>query len=123
MSQGALTFYLMEGPEGPPPGRSPVPKVQPAPLARPLSAVAREIRADYAAKGKPVYYSAKPYVDAMASLGSMEDRFYEDPALDVVIYALSNLSTWRGEVATRVKDELKAAVNARLVAIGRKPTY
>lgn len=77
-------------------------------MARSLSVIAREIRADYASKGKPVYYSAKPYVDAMAQLDSINDQYYADDARSVVLYALSNLSTWRGETAKAVKLELKA---------------
>lgn len=85
-------------------------KVQPAPLARPLYSVAAEISADYRAKGKPVFYAAVPYVQAMGRLQDMSDHYYEDSAVSVVTYALSNLSTWRGETATRVKAELKAAL-------------
>ena len=98
-------------------------KVAPAPLARPLSAVAREIQRDYDAKGKPLHYAAAPYVLAMSHLGSMSDRFYEDSAESVVMYAVSNLGSWRGEVAARVKAELKAAVNAHRVSQGKKPLY
>ena len=87
-----------------------MPKVVPAPLARPLYEVACEIRQDYAKQGKPVYYSAKPYVDAMAQLDGLDGRFYEDSAVSVVTYAVSNLGPWRGETATRVKAELKAAL-------------
>lgn len=87
-----------------------MPKVQSAQLARPLSAVAREIQADYASRGKPVHFSAVPYVNAMRQLDSIDGRYIHDSGVDVVMYALSNLSTWRGEVATRVKAELKAAL-------------
>jgi hypothetical protein len=78
---------------------------------RSLSDIAREIIADYRSKGKPVHFSAVPYVDAMRSLDTMDDRFYEDDAETVVIYALSNLSTWRGETATRVKRELRVMLH------------
>ena len=80
-------------------------------MARSLSAIAREIQTDYASRGKPVHFSAVPYVNAMRSLDSMTDRYYEDDAESVVIYALSNLSTWRGETATRVKRELKVMLH------------
>lgn len=86
-----------------------MPKVVPAPLTRSLSEVAREIQADYAAQGKPVFYAAVPYVNAMLSLDTMTDRYFEDGALSVVTYAVSNLGTWRGETARRVKAELNAA--------------
>lgn len=85
-------------------------KITPAPLTRSLSAVAREIVADYRSKGKPVHYSAAPYVEAMLSLRDLNDSFGYDDARSVVMYALSNLSTWRGPVATRVKAELRAAL-------------
>jgi hypothetical protein len=75
---------------------------------RPLYEIARDIRADYAAKGKPVYYAAKPYVDAMAQLTSINENYFADSAESVILYALSNLSTWRGEKAREVKAELKA---------------
>jgi hypothetical protein len=85
-------------------------KVQPAPLARPLYDVAAEIRSDFRYQGKPLYYAAKPYIEAMDGMTDMTDRFYEDSAVSVVTYAVSNLGSWRGEVATRVKAELRAAL-------------
>ena len=85
-------------------------KIAPAPLSRPLYEIAAEIRRDYRQAGKPLYFAAVPYVEAMGSMSEMSDRFYEDSAVSVVTYALSNLGTWRGEVATRVKAELKAAL-------------
>jgi hypothetical protein len=81
-------------------------KITPAPLTRPLSAIAREIIADYRSKGKPVHYSAVPYVEAMLSLDTLNDSVGYDDARSVVLYALSNLSTWRGPVATRVKGNV-----------------
>jgi len=78
---------------------------------RSLSTIAREIRADYADKGKPVYFAAKPYVDAMATMGSVQDTYGADTGQYIVLYALSNLSTWRGDNARRIKAELRAMVN------------
>ena len=94
-------------------------KVQPAPLTRPLSEIAAEIKADYARQGKPVYFAAVPYVDAMLHLDSLRDRFFEDSADTVVLYALENLTYWRGEVATRVKTELRAALAAARQGVAR----
>lgn len=88
----------------------PTAKITPAPLTRPLSSIAMEIQRDYAAKGKPVYYAAVPYVEAMRHLDNFEGRYFEDTAEDIVIRLLGNLSTWRGETATRVRAELKAAL-------------
>ena len=70
---------------------------------RPLYQIASEIRKDW----KKVYFGAVPYLDAMSSLDSIEDRYIMDSGKSVVCYFLSNASTWRGEVAKRVKAELK----------------
>lgn len=85
-------------------------KITPAPLTRSLGAIAEDIVADYRAKGKPVYYAAKPYVEALGGLRNFDSRYYEDTAEDIVIRLLGNLSTWRGETATKVKAELRAAL-------------
>lgn len=77
-------------------------------MSRSLSVIAQDIRDDYRAQGKPVNAYAKPYVDAMAELDSMFDYYYADSADMVVRYALSNLSSWRGEKAREIKAELKA---------------
>jgi hypothetical protein len=72
---------------------------------RPLHEIAREIRKDWGAK---VYFGAKPYLDAMASLDSVNDNYGWDSGKTIVLYFLSNASTWRGETAKRIKAELKA---------------
>ncbi len=69
---------------------------------RPLNEIAREIHKDWP---KP-YFGAKPYLEAMLELSSIEDNFYCDSARTVVLYFLSNASTWRGETARRLKKEL-----------------
>ena len=70
---------------------------------RPLSEIARDIRRNWAS----VNYAAVPYLNAMAQLDTMADRYYEDSAQSVVAYFLSNAATWRGEHAKRIKAELK----------------
>jgi hypothetical protein len=72
--------------------------------ARSLSEVASEIRSDW----KSPYFGAVPYLDALSSLGSVNDRYGYDSGRDIVIYFLSNATGWRGETARRVKAELKA---------------
>lgn len=74
---------------------------------RPLSTIAREISADW---GHKVNYAAKPYLEAMRGLNSINDFYYQDSAKSVVAYFLSNAATWRGDVAKRVKAELKAMI-------------
>lgn len=74
---------------------------------RELSVIAQEVKKDWGAK---IYFGAVPYLDAMAQLRTINDMFYEDSADSIVRYFLSNASTWRGEVAKRVKAELKQMV-------------
>lgn len=71
---------------------------------RSLSEIAREIRKDW----KNVNFAAKPYLDAMFSLNSISDRYYNDDGKGIVLYFLSNAGSWRGDTAKRVKAELKA---------------
>ena len=71
---------------------------------RPLSQIAREIESECSTKDWYVY--AEAYVTPMKSLESLSDRFYEDSAESIVMYALANLTSWRGESARRIKAEL-----------------
>jgi len=73
---------------------------------RPLYQIANEIRKDWT----KVNFGAKPYLDAMSSLDSINDKYMFDSAKSIVLYFLSNASTWRGETAKRIKLELKAMV-------------
>lgn len=73
-------------------------------MPRPIRAIARDIRADWQ---KP-YFGAVPYIEAMASLDSIDSNYYADTADSVVLYFLANAQTWRGETAKRIKAELKA---------------
>ena len=73
-------------------------------MSRPLHEIAAEIRKDW----RPVNYAAAPYLDAMRELNAISDRFYEDSGHSVVAYFLSNAASWRGEIARRIKAELKA---------------
>ena len=72
-------------------------------MTRPLHTIANEIRADW----KQPYFGAVPYLDAMQTLDKIEDKFFFDSARSVVLYFLSNASTWRGDTARRIKAELK----------------
>lgn len=74
---------------------------------RPLYDIADEIRRDW---GSKVNYAAKPYLDAMRTLDAVTDTYGLDGAASIVIYFLSNATTWRGETAKRVKAELKAMI-------------
>jgi hypothetical protein len=77
-----------------------------ATAARPLSTIAREIRSTW----PKVYFGAVPYLQAMAQLGSVDDKYGLDDARSIVNYFLANAGTWRGDDARRIKAELKAMV-------------
>lgn len=73
---------------------------------RPLHMIANDIRHDWV----KVNYAAKPYLQAMSQMHSVDEPYYEDSGKSVVLYFLSNASTWRGNVAKQIKAELKAMV-------------
>jgi len=73
---------------------------------RPLYTIAAEIRSDW----KNVSRHAKPYLDAMQQLNSIDDNFILDSARSIVRYFLSNARSWRGEKAREIKAELNAMV-------------
>ena len=72
-------------------------------MARPLYEIAAEIRKTWT-KVSPY---ASEYLNAMASLNSINDNYYFDSGKSIVLYFLSNASSWRGEDARRIKAELK----------------
>jgi hypothetical protein len=57
-----------------------------------------------------VNFGAVPYLDAMRSLDSIDDRFGQDSGKSVVSYFLANSGTWRGDTAREVKAELRRRV-------------
>lgn len=71
---------------------------------RTLSAIARDIRKDWGAK---VNYAARPYLDAMLCMDSVNDNYGFDSGRSIVLYFLGNASTYRGEKAKALKLELK----------------
>ena len=73
-------------------------------MARPLYEIAEEIKQDWGVK---VNYAAKPYLEAMSQTSVITDMYGYDDAKSIVLYFLSNASSWRGDTARRVKAELK----------------
>ena len=71
---------------------------------RSIRSIALDIRREWA----KVNYAAKPYLDAMLELNSINDKYYNDSAKSVVLYFLSNAASFRGERAKALKAELKA---------------
>lgn len=64
--------------------------------------LAVKIRQDW----KKMYFGAVPYLDAMFSLNSINDKYGFDSGQEIVMYFLANAQTWRGPVAKEVKAEL-----------------
>lgn len=70
---------------------------------RPLKLIAKDIYADW----KSPYFGAVPYLEAIDRLNHVDDKFGEEDGRTQVIYLLSNMTTWKGEVARRIKAELQ----------------
>jgi hypothetical protein len=79
---------------------------------RSLNDIASEIRKDWGVK---VNFAAKPYLEAMQCLTTMQDKYICDSALSIVSYFLCNASAWKGETAKRIKAELKAMCAGKAV--------
>lgn len=71
---------------------------------RSIRSIALDIRKDWA----KVNFAAKPYLDAMLELDSINDKYGFDNARSIILYFLSNASSFRGERAKALKAELKA---------------
>lgn len=77
---------------------------------RPLFVIANDISKDW----KNVNYAAVPYLNAMKALNEITDNYGYDSGISIVNYFLGNASAWRGEVAKKIKAELREMVkNAR----------
>lgn len=72
-------------------------------MSRPIFEIAREIGHTWPAMN----YAAKPYHEAMLHLQTIHDEYGMDSAKSIVLYFLSNASTWRGDIARRTKAELR----------------
>ena len=56
----------------------------------------------------PAFVShARPYLDAMLTLDTCHDNYFADSGDTIVMYALSNLTQWRGEMARVTKKQLR----------------
>jgi hypothetical protein len=78
-------------------------------MPRSLGAIARDIRADW----KKPHFAAEPYLNAMSSMVSVDDKYYDDSGRMVVAYFLGNANSWRGEKARAIKAELKLLLEPR----------
>lgn len=72
-------------------------------MTRHIYQIAYEISKEWE---KP-YFGAVPYLQAMKQIATPEDFYGQDNAKTIVLYFLSNATTWRGEKARAIKRELK----------------
>jgi hypothetical protein len=75
-------------------------------VSRTLNEIAKEIKSDW----KNPYFGAVPYIRAMASLETADQMYGYESAKSIVLYFLSNASTWRGTKAKEIKAELKRMI-------------
>lgn len=73
---------------------------------RPIHQIAAEIKTTWQ---KP-YFGAVPYLEAMFCLDKPTDTYGYESGKVIVLYFLSNASTWKGESAKRIKSELKSLI-------------
>ena len=73
-------------------------------MPRKVKDIAQDILNDWIV---PNDYAA-PYLSAMLKIENIEDNYGLDSAQSVVLYFLSNASSWKGEKAREIKKELKA---------------
>lgn len=70
---------------------------------RDLSEIAQQIKREWL----NVSVHAEPYLEAMSNLEKMDDKYGVETGNSIVLYFLSNAQNWHGDVARRVKAELK----------------
>jgi len=76
-------------------------------MTRKIKEIAADIRNEWGKVGKGVSPYAKPYLDAMLTLNTIDDYYYCDSAHSIVCYFLGNAGSFRGEKAKALKAELK----------------
>lgn len=77
---------------------------------RAISDIAAEVRHDWA---RP-YFAARPYLEAMSCLDSIDDTYGHDDARGILSYFLSNATSWKGETARRVKAEIRTMLGLKV---------
>jgi len=72
-------------------------------MNRPIFEIAKDIKNEW---GSKVYFGAAPYLDAMLFLSNRNDKYGFDDADSILRYFLSNASSFRGERAKQLKEEI-----------------
>jgi cobyric acid synthase len=76
---------------------------------RPIHEIAHEIDQKWPKK----YFGAVPYLQAMFYLEDKTSMYGVESAKSIVVYFLSNASTFKGEDAKRIKKELKQMMGVK----------
>jgi hypothetical protein len=71
-----------------------------------LNELAIIIYDDHRKQKRQVNFAAKPYLEAMSTLKTINDNYIMDSGSSIVAYLLGNLTSWKGEMARAVKKEL-----------------
>jgi hypothetical protein len=92
---------------------------------RPIREIALDIHATawgqlQGRKGFPNWWHwSQPYLGACLTLDSVQDDYGADTGRSCVLYLHSNLRSWRGPEARRLKAELKEHLDAKAPAAAR----
>ena len=73
---------------------------------RPVYKIAEDILNDW----KAPYFGARPYLTAMLTINNELENYGLDTAKSIILYFLSNASTYRGSKAKELKIELKTLI-------------
>jgi hypothetical protein len=80
---------------------------------RTISQIAAEISKDWKDSKDGIYFGAVPYLEAMFSLTDAKSKYGMDSASSIVLYFLSNATTYRGAKAKELKAELKKIIGVK----------
>ncbi len=86
------------------------------PTKRPISEITREILREW----KNPYFGFKPYGEAMLHLTDATTPYLYETGADILPYALSNMQTFKGDKARRLKGELKEHYGSKLTTGEKK---
>jgi len=73
-------------------------------MSRRLSEIGDEIAENWT----NTYFGAEPYLKAVREMQDVDQNYGLDTGRDIVMRFLCNANSWRGEVARRIKAELRA---------------
>lgn len=79
-------------------------------MARYIKDIARDIHTEWSKTKSGVHAYAVPYLHAMMALYTTSDSYGAYSAKSIVLYFLSNASTFRGDRAKELKQELKSLI-------------